>query len=68
MGFGVGVMIGWGLVTCSSGWDCFSLVKTIASVIMIASTITVTTTTTAISRRLFGLKGMRTHSSQLYTF
>ena len=69
MGFGVGVTPGWGLIGLS-GLESFFLVKTMASVIMIASTMTVTTTTAMMSRRLFGLKSGRRHRSQFnaYTF
>ena len=59
MGFGVGVGVGAGFVGC--GLDCFFLVKTITSAMMIASRITVTTTTAMMSRRLFDL-----HEGEVY--
>lgn len=56
IGFGVGVTLGWGLVTGLSDLDScldrFSLVKTTASAMTIASRITATTTTAIMSRRL----------------
>ena len=52
----VGVTLGWGLVTGLSDLDCFSLVKTMASATIIASRITVTTTTAIMRGRLLGLQ------------
>ncbi len=66
MGLGVGVSLGCGLgllVTGLSGLDCFSLVKTMASVIIITRTITATTTPAMMSLRLSGLKGGRRQRS-----
>ena len=59
MGFGVGVTLGWGLVTGLSGLECFSLERKMASAMTIATTIIVTTTTAIRIRRFLVLQVKR---------